>query len=108
MKETNKKEWHNIRCIEPNGEIKRVASYDGKFSAFYAMQLWWCSLHKTSFFCKQSLQKATKAITAAKSMRSVMFDHDGNTYILSTKNGKTVMEGIGGCPEYEYNLKTML
>lgn len=49
MKETNKKEWHDIRCIEPNGEIKWVASYNGKFSAYYAMQLWWCSKHKCDF-----------------------------------------------------------
>ena len=49
MEKNNKKKWHNIRCIEKNGDIKWVASYDGKFSAYYAMQLWWCCKHKCSF-----------------------------------------------------------
>lgn len=106
--EGNTMKWHEIYRIKPDGEREFAASYDGKFSVYYAMQLWWCNLHKCSFFCKQNLKKATKQITAARSMRSVMFDHDGNTYILSTKNGRNVMEGVSGCPEYEYNLKVRL
>lgn len=107
MKKTNKQEWHNIRCISPNGEIKWVASYDGKFSAYYAMQLWWCSKHKCDFFCKQNLKKASEHIKISKSMRSVMFDYDDVTYILSTPKGRTIMEGLGECAKYEYNRKQL-
>lgn len=107
MKRT-KKEWHNIRCIEPNGEIKWVASYDGKFSVYYAMQLWWCRKHKRDFFCRQNLKKASEHIKTSKSMRSVMFDYDDVTYILSAPKGRTIVEGLGRCTEYEYNIKTMI
>lgn len=107
MEKNNKKKWHNIRCIEKNGDIKWVASYDGKFSAYYAMQLWWCCKHKCSFFCKQNLKKASEHIKISKSMRSVMFDYGDVTYILSTPKGRTIMEGVGGCPKYEYDIITM-
>ena len=40
-------------------------------------------------------------------MRSVMFDYGDVTYILSTPKGRTIMEGVGGCPKYEYDIITM-
>lgn len=108
MTKEKKQQWHNIRCIEPNGDIKFVTSYDGKFSAYYAMQLWWCHKHKCDFFCKDNLKKASEQIKTSKSLRSVMFDFDGVTYILSTPIGRSVMEGENGCAKYEYNLRTMV
>lgn len=105
--EENRPKWHKIYRIKPDGEREFAASYDGKFSAYYAMQLWWCNLHHCNFFCKQSLQKATKQIATSKSMRSVMFDFGKDTYILSVPKGSNVM--IGECrSKYEYNIKTMI
>lgn len=40
-------------------------------------------------------------------MRSVMFDYGDVTYILSTPKGRTIMEGVGGCQKYEYDIITM-
>lgn len=103
--EENKPKWHNIYCIKPNGEMEFAASYDGKFTAFYAMQLWWCYLHRCNFFCTENLKKAAEQIVVSKSLRSVMFDMGEDTYILTTKKDSDVRIGIGGCTEYEYNLK---
>lgn len=103
--EESSPKWHNIYRIKPDGEREFAASYDGKFSAFYAMQLWWCNLHHCNFFNKHSLKKATEHIVTSKSLRSVMFNMDEDTYILTTKKNSNVMIGIGGCKEYEYDIK---
>ena len=77
--------------IKENGEREYCASYDGDFSAFYTIQLWWCYMHKCNFYDRRNLDQAKRVITT--SAHSAFFEENGDKYICTTPN-KRSDEGV--------------
>lgn len=98
---SNPADWHRIHELKPDGTFEWVASYSSKFSALYAMQLFWCELMKRDHFCLDDLLKAKEAIVVGKTGRSVILELEGHTYTCHAKRGKSVIEGINGS-KYDY------
>lgn len=98
--------FHRIYEIKPDGTREWVNSYLAKFSPYYVMQLWYCHLHKFNFYYKPHLKKAAENIIIGKSMRTVILEEDGHTYIIIAKKGMNIMEGVGGS-QYEYSPITL-
>lgn len=85
---------NEIFKIKENGERELCASYDQSFSAIYTMQLWWCYMHKCSFYDKRNLNKAKDAIKVSVSGHTAFFEKDGIVYACTTTD-RLASEGIG-------------
>lgn len=94
--------FHRVYEIKPDGSREWVDSYLAKFSAYYAMQLFYCNRHGLRFFYKPDLKRAADNITVSESLLSVMYEENGSVFIITAKKGQTVREGISGS-KYEYN-----
>lgn len=94
--------FHRVYEIKPDGSREWVDSYSATFSAYYAMQLFYCNRHKLRFFYKPDLKRAAEHISISKSLLSVMLEEDSSVFIITSKKGTTAREGISGSM-YEYN-----
>lgn len=88
--------FHRIYEIKDDGEMEWVDSYSSKFSVQYAMEIFYCNKRHLNFFDVNNISKAKEAVKISKTMRSVILELDGHTYICSSKHGIPVMEGING------------
>lgn len=97
----NSNEFHRIYEMKENGEMEWVDSYSSKFSVQYAMEIFYCNKRHLAFFDMNNINKAREAIKISKTMRSVILELDGHTYICSSKHGNTVIEGIS-CSKFDF------
>lgn len=97
--------WHHIVRITPDGKQHWEASMDAKFSALYAMQLYYCQTHQMNFYLRPHLRGAKERLTIGKSGRTVFYKEDGDVIILAAKKGKSVLDGITGSTfEYDFHV----
>ena len=82
---------NEIYKIKKNGEREYCTTYDGKFSAYYTMQLWWCYMHRVNFLDKRNLEKAKLEILT--SGHTASFEQDNETYACTTPE-RLATEGI--------------
>lgn len=86
--------FHRVYEIKADGSREWVDSYTSKYSIEYTMQIFYCNLRKWNFFDKNNLRKAKEDIKVSDTLRSVILEYDGHTYICTAKPGNSVIEGV--------------
>ena len=95
MRRTNKN-LNVINVIAADGTISEVATYEGKYSAYYALTLFYCKMFKLDFFNREHLDKARANIKPGYSKKTCSFEVGKDIYSCCAPEGKLYDEGIGG------------
>lgn len=100
MRRTNKN-LNVINVIHENGEIEELATYEGKYSAYYALTLYICQRYKRDFLNKRNLEWAREKIIVGMSKKTCFFYEGTDVISCCAPELRLYDEGIGSC-ELEY------
>lgn len=100
MRKTNKN-LNVINVIHENGEIEEVATYEGKFSAYYALTLFICRKYGRNFYNRRDLEWARKKIIVGMSKKTCFFYEGKDVYSCCAPELRLYDEGISSS-EFEF------
>lgn len=91
-----------INKIESDGDIKRVAEYDAKFSAEYCLILYICQyVMHCDYMNLANVKKVRDRIYFGKFNRAAYYDRENEVYSAIAPKGRTALEGDFGS-KYDY------
>lgn len=85
-----------IRKIDKDGNISEVATYDGKFSAEYAMVLFICQHNRRDFFNTHNHAWAKEKMFVGKLQKAVYYEQGDDTYSCVAHSKRKYNEGVSG------------
>jgi len=100
MRKTNKN-LNVINVIRENGDIEEICTYDGKFSAYYALTLFICRKYGRNFYNRRDLEWARKKIIVGMSKKTCFFYEGKDVYSCCAPELRLYDEGISSS-EFEF------
>lgn len=100
MRKTNKN-LNVIAVIHDDGGYEEICTYDGKFSAYYALTLFICRKYGRNFYNRRDLEWARKKIIVGMSKKTCFFYEGKDVYSCCAPELRLYDEGISSS-EFEF------